>query len=533
MLRLVANMSAPARLKQLTRFTTASTKKGDGGGGGLLLGAGVVGVIGGCTAIAYNPDAARKKAPVLDPFISSIEKATSSMRPPPVAVPSAVQGSTKDPIAPVTTKESEAPAAAVPGSSVVESKEDQAADLKVGSRTLLVPKEAKVAEKTEEKTVAVEAGNESHRKEACETQTAENDSSKTAMAQDGEEADAALEQSESTENSSTNAVSGMPLDGDALRDLDSLDRASLLYRVASLTKEVKERAKWEALRQHDMWRRAEQTAWAEYADAIAEQRAALLARHEAEVAGAQAAAEVAMAEALNARELVIAAEDERSLALERERVAALMAMRLAEKESQLEADTAEARGVSVARSAGEAVKASSARRLGLENLAAETESLASLLTQDLADTSTETVSAHRSAAKALAGYMASPKAPTLLELKRDFRAAYVAGVKASMVPEGLAGSSAGRFVGSVLGGFHLATPPLLQKEDTEQEAGESGDAASVLRAAKRRVDQDDVPAALSLLSQLQGPARTAMGDWMSDAGKRVAQNEALAALAKI
>ena len=85
----------------------------------------------------------------------------------------------------------------------------------------------------------------------------------------------------------------------------------------------------------------------------------------------------------------------------------------------------------------------------------------------------QTVSAHRSAAKALAGYMASPKAPTLLELKRDFRAAYgqhrlpprndvstrrddacflaffssVAGVKASMVPEGLAGSSAGRFVG--------------------------------------------------------------------------------------
>ena len=72
-----------------------------------------------------------------------------------------------------------------------------------------------------------------------------------------------------------------------------------------------------------------------------------------------------------------------------------------------------------------------------------------------------------------------------------------------------------RFSSSVLGGFHLATPPLLQKEDTEQEAGESGDAASVLRAAKRRVDQDDVPAALSLLSQVTYSERILTGQgWL-------------------
>jgi hypothetical protein len=47
------------------------------------------------------------------------------------------------------------------------------------------------------------------------------------------------------------------LAADLLADLEDLDRAALKYRLGNLTNELRERAKWEALRSHDAWRRAE------------------------------------------------------------------------------------------------------------------------------------------------------------------------------------------------------------------------------------------------------------------------------------
>jgi hypothetical protein len=70
---------------------------------------------------------------------------------------------------------------------------------------------------------------------------------------------------------------------DLLGDLDSLNREELLYRLNNLTSDMKEHAKWESLRQHDVWRRAELSTWNKYSELVQEQRDELIVRHETEV----------------------------------------------------------------------------------------------------------------------------------------------------------------------------------------------------------------------------------------------------------
>lgn len=73
------------------------------------------------------------------------------------------------------------------------------------------------------------------------------------------------------------------LAADLLADLDDLDVPALQYRLGNLTSELRERAKWEALRQHDCWRRAEVEAWGKYGALLKEQRHEISRRHESEV----------------------------------------------------------------------------------------------------------------------------------------------------------------------------------------------------------------------------------------------------------
>jgi hypothetical protein len=73
------------------------------------------------------------------------------------------------------------------------------------------------------------------------------------------------------------------LAADMLADLEALDPAALQHRLGSLTSELRERAKWEALRQHDCWRRAEVEAWGKYGALLNEQRHEIRRRHESEV----------------------------------------------------------------------------------------------------------------------------------------------------------------------------------------------------------------------------------------------------------
>ena len=133
---------------------------------------------------------------------------------------------------------------------------------------------------------------------------------------------------------------------DTLANLDKLDRPSLLFHLENLTSELRERAKWEALRQHDCWRRAEVEAWGKYGALLKEQRHEISRRHESEVisiyhllhrcilyaslrvdssheaymfqqlAAARTTGEVRLAEAIGAAESAILAEDETALAQE-------------------------------------------------------------------------------------------------------------------------------------------------------------------------------------------------------------------------
>ena len=77
---------------------------------------------------------------------------------------------------------------------------------------------------------------------------------------------------------------------DLLADLDDLDRPALVYRLGNLTNELRERAKWEALRAHDAWRRAEVEAWAAHEQALLDARSELTRKHETEVCQGLAAA---------------------------------------------------------------------------------------------------------------------------------------------------------------------------------------------------------------------------------------------------
>ena len=57
-----------------------------------------------------------------------------------------------------------------------------------------------------------------------------------------------------------------------LRDLDSLEGTALRYRLQQVAGELQERNKWEALRQHELWRRAEAEIARKYTNLLQLQR---------------------------------------------------------------------------------------------------------------------------------------------------------------------------------------------------------------------------------------------------------------------
>lgn len=96
-------------------------------------------------------------------------------------------------------------------------------------------------------------------------------------------------------------------------------------------------------------------------------------------------------------------------------------------------------------------------------------------------------------------------------------------MKSALVPVGLEGTGAGRFLGTILASVRM---PALAPEPLEKSP------EALLTRARTHVDAGDVMAAVSVLGQVEGPARLEISDWLKDASARLACDRAVASLAK-
>jgi hypothetical protein len=131
---------------------------------------------------------------------------------------------------------------------------------------------------------------------------------------------------------------------------------------------------------------------------------------------------------------------------------------------------------------------------------------------------------HQRAANILLGY-SSTGAPLIPQLQRDFNYAFTAGIKASMIPQGMEDSGFGQLVGSVLGTVLLMAPEVSSQ-------AELGGSTQVFVGARNAVQAGDLKSAIHVLESLDGPAKMAVSDWLKDAKARVESDEALLKLAK-
>jgi len=311
------------------------------------------------------------------------------------------------------------------------------------------------------------------------------------------------------------------LAADLLADLDELDRPALLYRLGNLTNELRERAKWEALRSHDAWRRAEVESHAKHDRAVQAAKHDITRKHEQQVRArapacacncfachqlassphflsltrvallqlslVRAAGEVRLAEAVGAAELDIARTDAAALEAEASKVQAILDAEHAASEvttrrallaSPSNARTppsppmicfprcfpqsalAEAAAVTRGKAQTDAAAAAATAAVERREAAEALARQAEALGMELAAGKelTATGAAHqRSSAAALAGALPGAH-PSLASLQRSFEDASAAGLKAALVPKGLEGTGIGRFLGRCEGPWRAATP---------------------------------------------------------------------------
>ena len=96
-------------------------------------------------------------------------------------------------------------------------------------------------------------------------------------------------------------------------------------------------------------------------------------------------------------------------------------------------------------------------------------------------------------------------------------------MKSALVPVGLEGTGAGRFLGNILASVRM---PALTPEPSEKSP------ETLLTRARTYVDAGDVDTAVGVLGQVEGPARLEISDWLKDASARLACDRAVANLAK-
>jgi chemotaxis protein histidine kinase CheA len=314
---------------------------------------------------------------------------------------------------------------------------------------------------------------------------------------------------------------GAVLVDDLLGDLENLSREELLYRLNNLSHDMKEHAKWEALRQHDVWRRAEMETWNKYSEIVQEQQDELISRHEKAVMEACNRLEAEKAAALNERELVIAAEDASALKEETKRIEEYFTLLKQAQEDNIIAETANRRAELQVAANEERLRSAESRLQSLDELSQKMSSLKSSFEhQDLIKK--EALEAHRQASNTLLGY-SKATAPLVPQLQQDFKTVFAAGVKASMIPRGLEESGFGQLIGSVLGTVLLFAPEIPPSS--------VDGSTQMIIGARNAVQAGDIKAAIQSLDQLQGPARLVVSDWVRDAQLRVSSDEALVNLA--
>jgi len=339
--------------------------------------------------------------------------------------------------------------------------------------------------------------------------------------------------------------------------LDALDRPQLEARLASAVQQLRERAKWEALRQHDMWRRAETGAWAKYAELLAEQRTALMLQHEREVSEARSALELAAASRLACARQKLEAKQAEELKGHTAKLQALSAAKALEVEAEVEAALQGKRAEQLSDAWLEACAKAEARAVAARGLGATAQALEGAWRASQAVTG-DAAEKHAVGALALRAQIGAPVdasalveptaaalgsssgleagPPSEFELARDFEAAYRAGLKAALIPQGLEATGFGRFLGAAFAAVRLPTPTLPAPPGPGGAGSKQvASAEAHLLAAKRAVEQKPLPdlgAAVEALGKLEKgtPAAAEVRDWLGDATARVQSDQTALAL---
>mmetsp|Transcript_5466 Transcript_5466/g.7101 ORF Transcript_5466/g.7101 Transcript_5466/m.7101 type:complete len:572 (+) Transcript_5466:90-1805(+) len=544
--------SADKSVKAATRNETAtaiSSSEAGGGGGGVnpffIMSSGILVFIG---AVAYDPQIARENLnkmgliPILEPFVSNIEKIRLKAQQEEIIKP-------KQPTTTTAPKQKEENKVLIQKETninkdnieekkekskftdkVVEKKEDVKEDIKEVSI-----KSEQVLKKTENKTEMKQeqlSKKEEKEEKQKESQNIQNNNQYVNRKEDKKEESVLTEEKTLTNNSQvipkltskkvTSPSIGSILVDDLLGDLENLNREELLYRLNNLTNDMKEHAKWEALRQHDVWRRAEMATWNKYSELISEQRDDLIMQNETKLLKMSDELEKDLKQALNNKELQIAQEDAKTLKEETERIEEYFKNILQAKEDELVAEFAEKKAARQVAITEERLQSAETRLQSFDVLSEKMSSLKSSFEhQD--KIKNEALDAHRSSAHVLLGY-SKQAAPLVPQLQQDFKSVFAAGVKASMIPRGLEDSGFGQLVGSVLGTVLLFAPEISPT------SGVDGSTRMFI-TARNAVESGDLKTAIQALDELQGPARLTVYDWIADAKLRVDTDDALVNLA--
>jgi len=323
------------------------------------------------------------------------------------------------------------------------------------------------------------------------------------------------------------------LEADLVKDLHDLDDESLRYRLENLTAELEETNKLEALRQHDLWRRAEAETARKYSMKREMERQRLETAFDLGVAAVQSEGERRLASAIRDKEATIAAEKRELSELQEERIRKyyLHQLHLGQQEAGLEATTIHGKTFEESRQAISAVTKQRVADLSrmekdLELLDAQLTSLGSVAStaqqrhQQLAGVLSEVLVAGQGVSAADLAIASAPSGAqvSVPQLQERYAEVHRAAMSSAMVPQGLSGAT-GQFFGWLIAALNLPErAPRTQLSGSETK----------LTAAASSVSSGDLYAAVQTLESLDGLPRQVVEDWLQDTTNYLLREQASA-----